>query len=637
MKSINYTELLYGSSFFILLLLTAGLYWPGLYGTFLLDDDPNLQPLATISQFNTFSELSQFVIEGGAGPLGRPLTLLTFALQHHRWPTDPFSFKYVNLMLHLLNGCLVFWFILQINRLVVPAPRNLTLALLVTGVWLLTPIQVSTVLYVVQRMTQLATLFTLLGLIAYLHGKQLLAKNRLIIGYLTITLGVGIGGTLAILSKESGALLLLYILVLEWTVLRKFPQPLYWRYWLTLFIYAPVLILLAYFTFFIDITASYSGRDFTLLERLLTETRALTHYVAKTLLLHPRDFGLFHDDYLISKGLLTPPLTLITTLLITGSLIAAGIWRRTYPLLAFGILWFYAGHVIESSFLGLVPYFEHRNYLPLLGILFATGYGINSVLTQMKTPSLRRLSMLLIGMWLLLFPTLTWLQTTLWGKPLLQAEIWATQKPFSRFAQSHAALLFDAVGQDEKAATYYQQMVESFPKDTGPSVLWLSLACRHPRITPPDVTLALPRLRQGKIDSAAISGLNDILIAKRNGRCYLKSDLLEEIFVALTNNINDIPSELYQLYAMFLAQEKRYPEALAQLDRALALKKEVKMRLNRVQWLVAARRWEEALLDVQKIRGELNPVEIRLYSNELDQWEAHLKFLLKNFAPPSTP
>src|SRR5690606_1976486 len=45
------------------------------------------------------------------------------------------------------------------------------IALLVTAIWLLHPMQVSTVLYVVQRMAQLSAFFTLLALIAYVTGR----------------------------------------------------------------------------------------------------------------------------------------------------------------------------------------------------------------------------------------------------------------------------------------------------------------------------------------------------------------------------------------------------------------------------------------------------------------------------------
>ena len=41
------------------------------------------------------------------------------------------------------------------------------------------------------------------------------------------------------------------------------------------------------------------------------------------------------------------------------------------PLVSFGIAWFLVGHGMESTFLPLEIVHEHRNYLPLFGILLA--------------------------------------------------------------------------------------------------------------------------------------------------------------------------------------------------------------------------------------------------------------------------
>src|SRR3546814_5561048 len=67
--------------------------------------------------------------------------------------------------------------------------------------WALHPMQVSTVLYVVQRMTELAALFSLLGLICYVYGRQFVARP--IAAWTWMASGIGFFGLLAALSKES--------------------------------------------------------------------------------------------------------------------------------------------------------------------------------------------------------------------------------------------------------------------------------------------------------------------------------------------------------------------------------------------------------------------------------------------------
>ncbi len=58
-------------------------------------------------------------------------------------------------------------------------------------------------------------------------------------------------------------------------------------------------------------------------------------------------------------------------LFILGLILTALVRRKKWPLFAFAVLWFFAGHALESTFLPLEYFFEHRNYLPLLGPIFA--------------------------------------------------------------------------------------------------------------------------------------------------------------------------------------------------------------------------------------------------------------------------
>ena len=83
--------------------------------------------------------------------------------------------KAVNLGIHLLNGCL--WYLLLL-RIVARLPgaqsvpsRNRLLAAIVSSLWLLHPINLTPVLYVVQRMESLAQVFVLGGLLLYITAR----------------------------------------------------------------------------------------------------------------------------------------------------------------------------------------------------------------------------------------------------------------------------------------------------------------------------------------------------------------------------------------------------------------------------------------------------------------------------------
>ncbi|OQW93153.1 MAG: hypothetical protein BWK79_12640, partial [Beggiatoa sp. IS2] len=458
--------------------------------------------------------MGRFIAEGVAGALGRPISMLSFALQFYDWPINAWSFKYVNLMIHLLNGCLVFWLLLLLTQVLsLSYSKRLLLAMVTASIWLLHPLQVTTVLYVVQRMTQLSVLFTLIGLISYVQGRYDLAQGKSIKGFIKVSLGIGLGGILATLSKENGVLLVFYVLALETTILQTVTKPPYWRVWFAVFVYLPMTLLSLYFaTRFDSLLQDYVVRDFTMGERLLTEARILVDYLAKILLLHPTDFCLFQDDYPISPTLLVPLTTLFAVIFIIAIFVIGIQQRRTIPLLSLAIFWFFAGHILESSFVALVPYFEHRNYLPMLGILFAVVYGGLSLIERIST--IRPLLIVLSVIWLLLFPLLTYSQTILWAKPLEQAMLWAQKKPLSRYAQSHLASILIEINKPEEAEKYYRQMVKNFPNDTGPYALWLTLACLYPQqVTLPNAQALIKQFRTAKVDVGAISGLRFLIDA----------------------------------------------------------------------------------------------------------------------------
>ena len=155
-------------------ILTVATYIPGLSGPLLLDDLPQLEPLIQQSA-NYPIELFGNYILSTSGPTGRPVAMATFIADAVTHGPDVWWWKYNNLMLHLISGLLVCW----LTALLLQALPKKTgvdpwiAGIVVGGLWLLHPIQVSTVLYTVQRMTELSTLFVLAGLICYVKGRLL--------------------------------------------------------------------------------------------------------------------------------------------------------------------------------------------------------------------------------------------------------------------------------------------------------------------------------------------------------------------------------------------------------------------------------------------------------------------------------
>ena len=144
----------------------AGLYWAGLQGGFFFDDAVNILTPEGIQMTALNSQsLYDALSSGIASIFGRPISQLSFALNHYISAFDPYYFKLTNLIIHLLNGVLV-------NALSRKLFKHHYLAALVTTLWLIHPIQLTSVLYVVQRMTSLSALFLLLAFLMHIKGRE---------------------------------------------------------------------------------------------------------------------------------------------------------------------------------------------------------------------------------------------------------------------------------------------------------------------------------------------------------------------------------------------------------------------------------------------------------------------------------
>jgi len=179
---------------------------PALSGGFYFDDAPVLAPLGIDGGIQSFSHWQHFVFSGVTGPLGRPIAMASFTLDAQNWPAPAYSFKQTNLIIHLINGILIFFLATNLLQQLSPTKQNQApifyTALLTMSLWLIHPLQLSTILPVVQRMTELSAFFTLAGLIYYIKKRKLLIDSTFQ-QQITPTLIIILFGMLAALSKEN--------------------------------------------------------------------------------------------------------------------------------------------------------------------------------------------------------------------------------------------------------------------------------------------------------------------------------------------------------------------------------------------------------------------------------------------------
>lgn len=429
-----------------IILLTWRIFVPGLDGGFIFDDNPNLVENRAIHITTLdFDSLKASISGPEAGPLGRPVSVLSFALTHYFYGLDPVAFKTINLALHIANGLLIAWLTSLLLQFSVFSKLSVTaktwLPHWVAAVWLLHPVNVIPVLLSVQRMTLLAGCFTLLALIA--HTKAVLAqpdqKWRKFAALLLAWLAFW---PLAALSKESGLLFPLYAVAVA-MLAHGLPGSVHRRR--ALLIVAPTLVALAgglAMMVFIGsdwLQTAYGMRPFTMTERLLTEARVLWFYLSQIILPNPAQFSLHLDDIAISKNLLSPPTTLLSVAGWVCVLIAIAARGKHFPVAAFAMSWFLLGHTLESTFLPLEIAHEYRNYLPSFAPLLALGYLGASLLQKAKL-DYRKITITLCALVpVLVLALFTWMRSDLLGSPLRGAQIEAIRHPQSARANYAAA------------------------------------------------------------------------------------------------------------------------------------------------------------------------------------------------------
>ncbi len=498
----------------------AGLfsYWPGLAGPFMLDDFGTIAALGDRGGIRNWETFRAFVFGGHSGPTGRPLALLSFLIDGNNWPTDPWPFKRTNLAIHLINGALLGLLTVQILRLLQFDRQDAQwIAVLSTACWLLHPFLVSTTLYVVQRMAQLSTLFVLAGLVSYLYGRSLIAVNA-VKAYLVMSVAIGMFGLLALISKENGLLLPLLVLVLEATVVASQKPRLHslHRLWSAAFIVLPSIVIAVYLasklfspTFFEVVPP----RDFSLFERLLTQPRVLVDYLRHWFIPELYTTGVFQDHFIKSTGLFSPASTALSVLLHGTVISIAIVNRKKWPLFAFVALFFYAGHVLESSVINLELYFEHRNYLA------ATFLFLPLVVLLRQKTSTRTFLLAGVGMMLLL-GGFTRYSATVWQTFPGIVEASAHKAPTSARAQAqHAAQLLNAQRPDE-ALQVIERAVDNIPGDNALLLISrLTIRCQLGILTANDFESVATLLSSSIYDPRLIEPYTSLTSSVIMGKC----------------------------------------------------------------------------------------------------------------------
>jgi tetratricopeptide (TPR) repeat protein len=318
---------------------------------------------------NTFVqnfEFSKFFSENqiaGAGLISnywRPLLLVVFSVEWQLWGPDPFGYHLVNTAFHVANAVLLFYILQRLFK-------KQLLSLLTGFAFLVHPLQTEAVTYISGLADPLSTFFIFIGIWFYFKFRD---EGKL--KYFAFVFGSYL---LALLSKDTAVVMPGLLLITDFFYLPhslSIKQRLVrvakniWPFFVMAFIY---LWLRATVLNFKD-TFNVYGEENLFTEsfwvRLMAFFRAMTTYFE--LLFWPHDLHM-ERSFEIPTSLAQPDV-LLGGLLTLGMVVTALLTIKKYPIVSFGILWFFARLFPNSNLLfpnaGLI--YEHWMYVPMIGI-----------------------------------------------------------------------------------------------------------------------------------------------------------------------------------------------------------------------------------------------------------------------------
>lgn len=471
----------------------------------------------------------------------RPVANISFSINYLIHKLNLLGFHLTNITIHILNGILLYFLIKA--TLSLPnikkryGPPGWT-PFLTALIWLINPLHIQSVTYIVQRVNSLAAMFYLLSLLCYVHGRLNSGQKKLSLFVLAF-----FSGLFSIGCKEMTIVLPIFIAAYEIYFFQDLKKGALKTAGFVSVAFLALLIVMSFVYLgespIRSIIDGYSQRSFTLEQRLLTESRVILVYLGLLFLPHPSKLALSHD-FPLSNSFISP-LTTTFSIVIIGALIFYAFRNaRRQPLLSFCIFWYFGNIFIESSFIPLEIIFEHRSYLPSMMVIFMVVF----ISRKLHTYKFIQYSLLVIV--IVLSANWTYARNTVW---IDHVSFWrdnVEKYPLSPRANGEYGTALSYAGKSSDALKQYMKVVELDPENAlayrniGYNLFRIqkteqaiesykkALAIEQTALTHYRLSTAL--MVQGKYDEAYIHCLKALLLEPKNIQAQRRLEVLKSKF-----------------------------------------------------------------------------------------------------------
>ncbi len=442
--------------FLLVFLSCAGwaTYSNSLSGDFMLDDYPHIVDNENI---RASSSLMNILTD-----TRRPVVKLSLALNYRLHGLDKEGYHVFNLIVHCLNGIVLFLLLTRILEICLPAKpaaQRLTTACAASLLWLAHPLNTQSVTYIIQRSESLMGLFYLLTFLSAVMSFQT-GKRRTF--WALVSTSFCFLGTL---TKESMVTAPALILLFDRTfVSGSFAVA--WRrnrsLYCGLFLSWAVMALLLFLTKTEELrpTAGFTSTEVSWFRYLMTQPNVILHYLR--LAFYPRPL-VFDYAWPFAENIreVLLPLTAVSAMIAAASIL---VWKRSK-----------AGFAAAAFFLLLAPtssilpikdaLFEYRMYLPLIALAILFVCGLQSLLEEIFSKDIVRLKLFLIIIILIAVSLghATFERNKDYHHRVLMWKDVIRKQPANARAHNNLGKIYFDMGEGKKALSFYQKAVRLDP------------------------------------------------------------------------------------------------------------------------------------------------------------------------------
>ncbi len=360
------------NSFIYLIIIAAGLaaYVNSIVVPFVLDDFGSISNNYSIHKLFDFPAMWKFYAN-------RIVLYFTFSINYFIHDNGVLGYHIANLAIHIFNGILIYKIMHHLLELPyfmnsIISRYSRTVSLIIAILFIVHPIQVNAVTYIVQRTASLAATFYFLAILYFLKYRI----NDKVLNFVLVMVFT----VLAMFTKENTITIPFFLLFLELMFFMKDGKTTWKKRLLIffiLFLTVPIIpgtnLLLKGYS---QSDPNVSFKASTSMDRMqyfYTELNVIILYIKLMFIPDNQNFD-YSNDFPISKTIWENYSYVSLGILIVIAIFSLFSLKRN-RLVSLGIIWFFTGLAVESTFISIKDvYFEHRLYFPCAGfIMFMVG------------------------------------------------------------------------------------------------------------------------------------------------------------------------------------------------------------------------------------------------------------------------